>query len=144
MAKVLLGWRLLHYLPLVCYKNQVCISSKVHWFFIFIAQFCLQFLSLYKVTQLRIPTLFISGMADTLVPPRMMSELHNRCGSERKQLLQLPLGTHNETWTLQGYYHSLAMFLQNCRSADRVKKMPEDESTTGHGNAYSLYKVQTI
>lgn len=23
MAKVLLGWRLLHYLPLLCYKNKV-------------------------------------------------------------------------------------------------------------------------
>lgn len=61
------------------------------------------------------PTLFISGMADTLVPPRMMSELYSRCGSIRKQLLQIAAGTHNETWSVQGYYHSLAVFLQNCR-----------------------------
>lgn len=69
------------------------------------------------------PTLFISGMADTLVPPRMMSELHSRCGSIRKQLLQIPAGTHNETWSVQGYYHSLAVFLQNCRlnSVDAVQ-----------------------
>lgn len=63
----------------------------------------------------RVPTLFISGLADTLVPPRMMNELHSSCNSYVKQLLQFPSGTHNETWTLQGYYHSLAMFLQNCR-----------------------------
>jgi fermentation-respiration switch protein FrsA (DUF1100 family) len=64
---------------------------------------------------LRVPTLFISGMADTLVPPRMMSELYNSCRSIRKQLLQIPDGTHNETWTAQGYYHSVAVFLHNCR-----------------------------
>ncbi|XP_065160536.1 protein ABHD13 [Atheta coriaria] len=95
MAKVLLQWRLLNYLPLLCYKNK--------------------FSSLYKVLHLRVPSLFISGLADMLVPPRMMTDLHSRCGSTRKQLLQLPSGTHNETWTLQGYYHSLAVFLQNCR-----------------------------
>lgn len=79
-------------------------------------------------------------MADTLVPPRMMNDLYSRCGSERKQLLQLPLGTHNETWTLQGYYHSLAVFLQNCRlqTIDRTQ-LPDAAHST-----YSLYKVQTI
>lgn len=64
---------------------------------------------------LRVPTLFISGLSDTLVPPRMMVDLHNRCGSARKQLLQFQSGTHNETWTVHGYYHALALFLQNCR-----------------------------
>lgn len=54
-------------------------------------------------------------MADTLVPPRMMSELHNKSGSSRKLLIQIPAGTHNETWSVQGYYHSLADFLQLCR-----------------------------
>ncbi|KAJ8969473.1 hypothetical protein NQ317_015288 [Molorchus minor] len=95
MAKLLLGWRMLQYFPLIFYKNK--------------------FLSNHKVKQLRVPTLFISGMADGLVPPRMMSELHNRCNSIRKQLLQIPSGTHNETWQIQGYYHSLAVFLQSCR-----------------------------
>ncbi|CAH2012077.1 unnamed protein product [Acanthoscelides obtectus] len=95
MAKVLLGWRILQYFPLFFYKNK--------------------FLSYQKVKQLRIPTLFISGLADILVPPRMMLELYNRCGSIRKQILHIPAGTHNETWQIQGYYHSIAVFLQNCR-----------------------------
>lgn len=64
---------------------------------------------------LRVPTLFISGLSDTLVPPRMMVDLHNRCMSARKQLLQFQAGTHNETWTVHGYYRALALFLQNCR-----------------------------
>ncbi|XP_045461975.1 protein ABHD13 [Harmonia axyridis] len=95
MARVIFGWKLFNLLPLVCYKNK--------------------FLSLNKMKLSRVPTLFISGLADTLVPPRMMNELHGSCNSYVKQLLQFPAGTHNETWTLQGYYHSLAMFLQNCR-----------------------------
>lgn len=45
----------------------------------------------------------------------MMSDLHTRCGSAKKQLLRLHTGTHNETWTVKGYYHALAIFLQNNR-----------------------------
>lgn len=93
MARVLTGWKSLRYVPLMFYKNK--------------------FFSVCKVRSLRVPTLFISGLADTLVPPRMMSELYNACGSEKKQLLQLPSGTHNETWTVNGYYHSIAIFLHN-------------------------------
>lgn len=57
----------------------------------------------------------------------MMSELYSRCGSIRKQLLQIPAGTHNETWSVQGYYHSVAVFLQNCRlnSVDTIRQEKE-------------------
>ncbi|KAG5898082.1 hypothetical protein JTB14_001786 [Gonioctena quinquepunctata] len=102
MAKVLLGWKILQYFPLFFYKNK--------------------FMSYQKVQQLRIPTLFVSGMADTLVPPQMMHELYNRCSSFRKQLLQVPAGTHNETWQIQGYYRSLAVFLQNCSLENSIKE----------------------
>lgn len=81
-----------------------------------------QFVSYQKMKHLRIPALFISGSADTLVPPRMMSELYTNCRSLRKQLLQIPDGTHNETWTTQGYYHSFAVFLQNCRMQTQAEK----------------------
>lgn len=105
---------------------------------------CFQFSSYQKVKQLRIPTLFISGTADTLVPPRMMFELQNRCGSIRKQLLQIPNGTHNETWQVQGYYHSLAVFLQSCR----LKNMDRYDIKMDNGktqNADSIWNsVQTI
>lgn len=97
MAKVLLRWKFLKYLPIFCYKNK--------------------FLSNQKVRQLRIPTFFISGAADGLVPPSMMSELYNRCSSIRKQLLRIPGGTHNETWQKPGYYHAVDNFLKNCRLA---------------------------
>lgn len=95
MAKVLIGWRVLQYLPLCFYKNK--------------------FLSVWKMAHLAVPTVFVSGLADMLVPPSMMTELHELCGSQHKQLVQFDSGTHNETWTSPGYYHSLATFLQDTR-----------------------------
>lgn len=68
---------------------------------------------------LRVPILFVSGLGDNLVPPRMMNELHSRCGSEIKQIIQIPNGTHNETWTMSGYYRNIGLFLK--LNADRKK-----------------------
>lgn len=35
-----------------------------------------QFLSNYEIRKVRAPTLFLSGLADQLIPPRMMMELY--------------------------------------------------------------------
>lgn len=70
------------YLPLFCYRNQ--------------------FLSLQKIHFMAAPCLFVSGLADALVPARMMTQLHSRCGSINKQLLQISGGTHNDTWAANG------------------------------------------
>lgn len=106
-----------------------------------------QFLSYQKVKNLQVPTLFITGKNDNLVPPVMMTELYNRCGSIRKQLLQVPGGTHNETWQVQGYYHSLAVFLQNCRLKENqqefdIKCNSEDRVHINSGNLW--HSLQTI
>ncbi len=99
-----------------------------------------QYLSIHKIQYFAAPCLFVSGMADTLVPPKMMTQLHARCGSTRKQLLQINGGTHNETWATTGwvfwltklifltkrnetkpsnrspsYYQGLAQFLIECK-----------------------------
>lgn len=95
MARILLGWRILRRLPLFCYKSK--------------------FLSKLKIAQVKVPTLFISGLSDTLVPPRMMKELHQLCSSSHKKLLEFPTGTHNETWNCQGYYHGLDTFIRDAR-----------------------------
>ncbi|XP_049786543.1 protein ABHD13 [Schistocerca cancellata] len=95
MAKVLIGWRILQYLPLCFYKNK--------------------FVSTNKIGCVPIPTLFLSGLADRLVPPQMMTDLHQRCGSHHKQLIQFANGSHNETWTNSGYYHAIATFLRDVR-----------------------------
>lgn len=91
MAKALFKWKWLDYVPMFFYKNQL--------------------LSAVKIGSVRVPTLFISGLGDTLVPPSMMMELHSKCGSPQKHLVQLSAGGHNDTWTLPGYYSHIASFL---------------------------------
>lgn len=85
----------LKYLPLFFYKNKYLSDYKIHFF--------------------SIPCLFVSGLADTLVPPRMMSHLYSKCGSLRKEMLQIAGGTHNDTWTGAGYYNGLIKFLSECK-----------------------------
>lgn len=76
---------------------------------------------------LKVPTLFISGMADTLVPPYMMLELHNKCASSKKLLVQIPDGTHDETWKVPGYYGFISEFLDYCSTnSTRVKDEKEE------------------
>ncbi|XP_065339390.1 protein ABHD13 [Cloeon dipterum] len=95
MAHILLGSRIIKSLPLFCYKNK--------------------FPSYDKAPCMARPALFISGLADTLVPPRMMTTLSQRCGSIHKQLLCFETGSHNETWTCHGYYHAISTFLNDLR-----------------------------
>lgn len=96
MAYALFQWHFLRSVPLCFYKNK--------------------YLSRWKVARINVPTLFISGLSDALVPPAMMTELHSRCSSQHKQLLQIDAGTHNDTWICPGYYSSIASFL--CSSHD--------------------------
>ncbi|KAK6627585.1 hypothetical protein RUM44_010063 [Polyplax serrata] len=95
MARILLGWKILRKLPLICYKSK--------------------FMSKNKISQVNVPTLFVSGLSDSLVPSRMMKELYNLCSSKHKKLLEFPTGTHNETWTCQGYYNGLDAFIREAR-----------------------------
>lgn len=70
-----------------------------------------QYLSIVKVRSVTVPTLFISGLADTLVPPHMMQDLYKNCRSTCKRILPVTGGTHNETWCQPGYYQSICAFL---------------------------------
>ncbi|PVD31942.1 hypothetical protein C0Q70_07368 [Pomacea canaliculata] len=67
-------------------------------------------------TQKRIPkmhqaTLFICGLKDELVPPKMMQTLYSSSGSEKKRIETFPDGTHNETWMCPGYYEAIYSFM---------------------------------
>ncbi|KAK4316995.1 hypothetical protein Pmani_011896 [Petrolisthes manimaculis] len=70
-----------------------------------------KYLSKYKMCRVVVPTLLVSGQADTLVPPRMMVDLYHCCASPVKRLMQFTHGSHNETWRCPGYYQVLAHFL---------------------------------
>lgn len=70
---------------------------------------------------LSVPTLFISGRRDKLVPPEMMDELFESCGSSFKRKVQILDGSHNETWNKIGYYQLLLTFLEDVRKNPQNK-----------------------
>jgi len=92
IARVLFDFKAIKWIPRWFYKNQY----SARW----------------KVCRLPMPCLFLSGTADHLVPPAMMSELYRACGSERKHLAKFPGGTHNETWSCSHYYQTILYFLE--------------------------------
>ncbi|XP_068707098.1 protein ABHD13-like [Montipora capricornis] len=73
--------------------------------------------SLRKIRKARVPTLFLSGLADQLIPPRMMTSLYKSSGSCLKKLECFDRGTHNETWQCYGYFDAIARFLCEVRQA---------------------------
>lgn len=70
-----------------------------------------QFQSIEKVKYLTLPCLFISGQADTMIPPRMMKTLFDKCNSSFKRLLKLEDGNHNNTWLCAGYFQFINKFI---------------------------------
>lgn len=105
MSAVLIGSKI-RYLPLIFYKNK--------------------YLSLQKIHTLSVPTLFISGLADKLVPPEMMTELFKACRCSFKKILHIPAGSHNETWRRPDYYQQILSFIQE------LKDNPPTRNTSTH------------
>ncbi|BFZ21357.1 hypothetical protein BsWGS_24396 [Bradybaena similaris] len=79
------------YIPRWCYKNK--------------------FPSIQRIENITVPTLFLSGTMDELVPAKMMKELYNKCKSNIKRLELFANGTHNDTWMCPGYYEAWLRFL---------------------------------
>lgn len=117
MARILLGWKILRKLPLICYKSKFMSKNKISQVGKYSLKFKVNFIIITHVfyIQVNVPTLFVSGLSDSLVPSRMMKELYNLCSSKHKKLLEFPTGTHNETWTCQGYYNGLDAFIREAR-----------------------------
>lgn len=65
-----------------------------------------------------LPTLFLSGSMDEIVPPSHFLALHEMCPSERKTLKEFPYGTHNDTCVAPGYWQEIQRFLKNVVSVD--------------------------
>jgi len=93
VARVVFNTRIIKMLPVFCYKNK--------------------FNSKKKISRLRVPTLFISGLADSLLPPYMMQELYQTSSSALKRIARFESGTHNETWQCSGYYQTINLFLDD-------------------------------
>lgn len=93
MAATLFSFLPMRLLPLWCYRNQ--------------------FLSYRQVALCRMPSLFISGLSDQLIPPVMMKQLYELSPSRTKRLAIFPEGTHNDTWQCQGYFPALEQFVRD-------------------------------
>ncbi|XP_017835110.1 protein ABHD13 [Drosophila busckii] len=96
------------YIPNLLYKN------KYH--------------SLSKIAKTSVPFLFISGLADNLVPPRMMRALYTQCGSEQKRMIEFPGGSHNDTWIVDGYYQGIGNFLLELQEQPTPLQQPPEKS----------------
>lgn len=109
--------------------------------------------------------LFISGLADNLVPPNMMRKLYNECRSENKLILLHLEGAHNDTWLVKGlilmlygkivniaiffliifynfftcsYYDGIREFLNKCQSVNIV---PHDKPPEKTNNWHQIQNV---
>nr|XP_006820729.1 PREDICTED: alpha/beta hydrolase domain-containing protein 13-like [Saccoglossus kowalevskii] len=91
VAKVLFRIPILKWIPLWCHKNKYTNIRKIH--------------------RVKAPTLFLSGMRDELIPPRMMQLLFQTSISVMKRLAKFENGTHNETWQSEGYFETICQFI---------------------------------
>lgn len=105
VARLVFPFSFIKYIPVWFYKNQ--------------------FKSKRKICRLSQPTLFLSGLDDKLIPPRMMTDLYTTCGAPLKKLARFPLGTHNETWTSPDYYQTINYFLDEAVYLSREPGGPD-------------------
>jgi fermentation-respiration switch protein FrsA (DUF1100 family) len=108
MASTLFSFFPVRHLPLWCYKNK--------------------FLSYRKISQCRMPSLFISGLSDQLIPPVMMKQLYELSPSRTKRLAIFPDGTHNDTWQCQGYFTALEQFIKEVIKSHSPEEMTKTTS----------------
>jgi hypothetical protein len=105
MARSMFDIIILHYLPDWCFKNKY--PSR-----------CL-------VSRITLPTLFMCGLQDNLVPPRMMQELYELSGSQMKRLALFTNGTHNETWQCAEYYDVISLFMFELEQLHKGALVPQ-------------------
>ena len=64
-----------------------------------------------SIEKVNVPILFLSGAADSLVPPSMMEALHTKV--ENSTLVKIVDGDHNDTWQQKGYMEHVKEFVEN-------------------------------
>ncbi|XP_070533909.1 protein ABHD13-like [Ptychodera flava] len=107
MAGVVFNLPVISWVPLWCHKNK--------------------YLSIKKIHRVKAPTLFLSGMADELIPPKMMHILFQTSGAVLKRLAKFDNGTHNETFQCEGYFETFAHFIKEVTKSAHGSAM-----ATGH------------
>lgn len=121
IARLIFPFRIIKWLPVWFYKNQFKSGRKA----------C-------RITQ---PTLFLSGLSDQLIPPKMMTDLYTTCGAPVKRLARFPAGSHNETWMCSDYYQTISYFLDEVLYLSRESGLPRAESPitlVSHSNVHNV------
>ncbi|XP_029654158.1 protein ABHD13 [Octopus sinensis] len=92
IGAVVIGIPIIGLLPYWCFKNQ--------------------FPSIKRVPKITVPVMYLSGLTDNLIPPRMMKMLfESTVNSPLKRMALFDNGTHNETWLCPGYYECILNFI---------------------------------
>ena len=105
----------LEYLPHVCFKNRFESISKIH--------------------DIQVPLLFIYGDADNIVPPVMSRALYEAAGNPRSAIVEIPNGTHNDTWCVSALYQTaIIRFLRKVFEGplDVVSERSEERIALSH------------
>ncbi|XP_065843654.1 protein ABHD13-like [Oscarella lobularis] len=93
-------------LPVICYRNQ--------------------YLNIRKIRIVQVPTLFLSGLSDQMIPSRMMAELFQACNAPLKHIERFEHGTHNGTWQCSGYYEAINRFLSHIQQSSLATHVDQD------------------
>jgi len=93
-----IGRELFSWIPGISLLPDVCFKNK--------------YKSIDKLKFVTMPGLFISGQADTMIPPKMMNQLFDKAACGHKRLLKLADGNHNNTWLCPGYFQFVSKFIQ--------------------------------
>ncbi|OAA74028.1 BEM46 family protein [Cordyceps fumosorosea ARSEF 2679] len=70
----------------------------------------------------RVPTLFLSGLQDEIVPPSHMHRLYELSVAPRKIWKPLPGGDHNSSVLEEGYFEAIKDFVNDVGSEDEDEK----------------------
>ena len=71
------------------------------------------FPNLSRIRQLYVPTLFISGSKDSVVPPLMMRRLYDSCSTRAKKLQTFRESGHVDCWMARGYVDAWREFARS-------------------------------
>lgn len=86
-----------------------------------------------RIRRIRTPILFLSGLRDSYIPPQMMRQMHELADSSRmREFVEFENGTHNRTWTMDGFYVAVASFMERVeRELDAPTTSPEPQGYHG-------------
>lgn len=85
-----------HLMPLISFAKSLC---RNRW------------RSIDHIDAVEVPTLFISGRRDEMVPPAHMDSLYAKACMKVKQLKTFQNGEHMTMYTLPGYFDSIRQFI---------------------------------